>query len=95
MIADCALGLDGSAAAWETMTCETPFTELRRTLGRGFLGGFAQPLLFATGTSRAIVLRRLFRRDLGRLLVMLALVAVMKLELATLRNEVGMARNIR
>ena len=71
--------------------------ELRRTLGGGFasLGDFAKPLLFAAGTSRVIMLRRLFRRVFGKLLVMLALVAVMKLEFATLRKEVGIARSIR
>jgi hypothetical protein len=35
------------------------------------------------------------REDFGRLVVMLALVALMKLVLATLRREVGRARRIR
>ena len=42
-----------------------------------------------------LALRLLRRGDLGKLLVMLALVALMKLELATLRIGVGNALSIR
>lgn len=56
------------------------------------LGG---PLVFPVGESFVVALPRLVRRgDFGRLEVRLALVALMKLELATLRMDVGKARKI-
>lgn len=49
---------------------------------------------FAGDVSLAAALRLARRGDLGRLVVILALVALMKLELATLRSDVGRARRI-
>lgn len=47
------------------------------------------------GVSRPVFFRLFRRWDLGRLLVMLALVAFIKLEFATLNIGVGNARKIR
>ena len=60
------------------------------TEGMGGTGGMA----FALEVSLAVALRLARRGDLGRLVVMLALVALIKLELATLRRDVGRARRI-
>lgn len=51
-------------------------------------------MAFALEVSLAVALRLARRGDLGRLVVMLALVALIKLELATLRRDVGRARRI-
>lgn len=56
--------------------------------------GGTRGMAFALEASVAVTLRLVRRGDLGKLVVMLALVALIKLELATLRKDVGRARRI-
>ena len=74
---------------------EVPGAKLEARWGPALASG--PPVV--TGPPNSIVslpklLRFVFRGDLGRLLVRLALVALIKLELAALRKGVGKARSI-
>lgn len=95
MMADSAFGSDGFAVTRETISWESLLVGSRGRDKEFWRCCEIKLLNPASPVPVIVVLRRLVRLEfLGRLLVMLALVVVMKLELATLRKGVGKARRI-